>query len=93
MAEQPYIDPERMGVTGGSYGGYMTNWIIGHTAPLQGGGHPAQRQQLLQHVGLERCNWRFRVFGDRQTPWEDLERFLALSPMTLHRPTPRRPRW
>jgi dipeptidyl aminopeptidase/acylaminoacyl peptidase len=27
----PEIDPERLGVTGGSYGGYMTNWIIGHT--------------------------------------------------------------
>ena len=22
---------ERMGVTGGSYGGYLTNWIVGHT--------------------------------------------------------------
>ena len=27
----PAIDHERVGVTGGSYGGYMTNWIIGHT--------------------------------------------------------------
>ena len=27
----PAIDTERVGVTGGSYGGYMTNWIIGHT--------------------------------------------------------------
>lgn len=26
-----WIDGDRMGVTGGSYGGYMTNWIIGHT--------------------------------------------------------------
>lgn len=25
------IDPARVGVTGGSYGGYMTNWIVGHT--------------------------------------------------------------
>lgn len=25
------VDCERMGVTGGSYGGFMTNWIIGHT--------------------------------------------------------------
>lgn len=25
------IDPMHIGVTGGSYGGYMTNWIIGHT--------------------------------------------------------------
>lgn len=27
----PSIDPQRLAVTGGSYGGYMTNWIIGHT--------------------------------------------------------------
>ncbi|MGI6074905.1 MAG: S9 family peptidase [Pyramidobacter sp.] len=26
-----FIDAERMGVTGGSYGGYMTNWMIAHT--------------------------------------------------------------
>ncbi len=26
-----FLDPKRLGVTGGSYGGYMTNWIIGHT--------------------------------------------------------------
>ncbi len=26
-----WIDPDRLGVTGGSYGGYMTNWIIGQT--------------------------------------------------------------
>ncbi|MGC9529026.1 MAG: S9 family peptidase [Candidatus Bipolaricaulaceae bacterium] len=27
----PFVDPERLGVLGGSYGGFMTNWIIGHT--------------------------------------------------------------
>jgi dipeptidyl aminopeptidase/acylaminoacyl peptidase len=26
-----FIDENRMGVTGGSYGGFMTNWIVGHT--------------------------------------------------------------
>lgn len=26
-----FIDPARIGVTGGSYGGYMTNWLAGHT--------------------------------------------------------------
>ncbi|MGI6039226.1 MAG: prolyl oligopeptidase family serine peptidase [Eubacteriales bacterium] len=26
-----WIDAERLGVTGGSFGGYMTNWIAGHT--------------------------------------------------------------
>lgn len=26
-----WIDTTRLGVTGGSYGGFMTNWIVGHT--------------------------------------------------------------
>lgn len=26
-----WIDADRLGVTGGSYGGYLTNWIVGHT--------------------------------------------------------------
>lgn len=31
MQHQPYIHPGLMAVMGGSYGGYMTNWVIGHT--------------------------------------------------------------
>ncbi len=32
LAEKlPYVDRENMGVLGGSYGGFMTLWIIGHT--------------------------------------------------------------
>ena len=31
LKRHPEIDPDRLGVTGGSYGGYMTNWIVGHT--------------------------------------------------------------
>lgn len=31
LAENNWIDENRLGVTGGSYGGFMTNWIVGHT--------------------------------------------------------------
>ncbi|MCM3711689.1 S9 family peptidase [Sporosarcina luteola] len=31
LAENEWIDEDRLGVTGGSYGGFMTNWIVGHT--------------------------------------------------------------
>ena len=31
LAAYPQIDPERLCVTGGSYGGFMTNWIVTHT--------------------------------------------------------------
>jgi dipeptidyl aminopeptidase/acylaminoacyl peptidase len=31
VKKYPWIDQGRMGVTGGSYGGYLTNWIVSHT--------------------------------------------------------------
>ncbi|GEN45093.1 S9 family peptidase [Alkalibacillus haloalkaliphilus] len=31
LNEYDWIDENRLGVTGGSYGGFMTNWIVGHT--------------------------------------------------------------
>ncbi len=31
MKAYPQIDEKRIGITGGSYGGFMTNWLIGHT--------------------------------------------------------------
>jgi dipeptidyl aminopeptidase/acylaminoacyl peptidase len=31
IKQNPWVDTSNLGVTGGSYGGYMTNWIISHT--------------------------------------------------------------
>jgi dipeptidyl aminopeptidase/acylaminoacyl peptidase len=31
LTQNPWIDKDRLGVTGGSYGGFMTNWIVSHT--------------------------------------------------------------
>lgn len=31
VARASFIDVDRLGVAGGSYGGFMTNWVIGHT--------------------------------------------------------------
>jgi len=31
VKQNVWIDADRLGVTGGSYGGFMTNWILGHT--------------------------------------------------------------
>ena len=35
MQSQPFVDHKRLGVLGGSYGGYMTNWAIGHTCDFK----------------------------------------------------------
>jgi dipeptidyl aminopeptidase/acylaminoacyl peptidase len=31
LAALPYVDPKRIGAAGASFGGYMINWIAGHT--------------------------------------------------------------
>ena len=31
VAALPYVDPARMAAAGGSYGGYMIDWMLGHT--------------------------------------------------------------
>lgn len=31
LAENDWVDESRLGITGGSYGGFMTNWIVGHS--------------------------------------------------------------
>jgi dipeptidyl aminopeptidase/acylaminoacyl peptidase len=31
VIKQGYVDPQRLGAAGGSYGGYMVNWMLGHT--------------------------------------------------------------
>jgi dipeptidyl aminopeptidase/acylaminoacyl peptidase len=76
------IDTERLGVLGGSYGGYMTNWIIGHT-------HRFAAAVTYRSI----CNWisKFGVsdFGYMQPEaisgtkdyWDDILLHLDRSPI------------
>ncbi|HLN31567.1 MAG TPA: S9 family peptidase [Gemmataceae bacterium] len=43
LEKQPYIDPERMGAAGASFGGYMMNWFQGHTTKFK---------TLITHCGV-----------------------------------------
>jgi dipeptidyl aminopeptidase/acylaminoacyl peptidase len=78
VLERPDIDPGRMAMMGGSYGGYMANWIAGHTDRFKA---------IVSHAGLWALDqmfgttdgppyWR-RQFGD---PRSQPERYLASSP-------------
>ncbi len=81
VAERPYIDPKRMGVTGGSYGGFMTNWIIGHTNRFAAAVTQRSVSNLISMYGSSDLNWAFqREFGDKP-PWEDVDNYWRQSPM------------
>jgi dipeptidyl aminopeptidase/acylaminoacyl peptidase len=43
VAGLPYADPDRMAAAGGSYGGYMVNWILGHSQRFKA---------LVSHAGV-----------------------------------------
>jgi dipeptidyl aminopeptidase/acylaminoacyl peptidase len=75
---RPDIDADRTAMMGGSFGGYMANWIAGHTTRFRG---------IVSHAGLWALDqmfgttdgpafWR-RIFGN---PATEPERYLASSP-------------
>ncbi len=81
VQQKPYIDPGRMGVTGGSYGGYMTNWIIGHTDRFQAAVTQRSVSNLISMYGSSDFNWAFQVELGDEPPWENLENYWRQSPL------------
>jgi dipeptidyl aminopeptidase/acylaminoacyl peptidase len=81
MQKKPYIDPKRMGVTGGSYGGYMTVWIIGHTQRFKAAVTQRCVSNFVSMWGSSDFNWTFQQELGNKTPFEDLQNFWAHSPI------------
>jgi len=81
VEKKPYIDSGRMGVTGGSYGGYMTNWIIGHTNRFSAAVTQRSVSNLISMYGSSDFNWAFQEEFGGLPPWEDLENYWRQSPM------------
>ena len=81
MTNKPYIDTSRMGVTGGSYGGYMTVWIIGHTDRFKAAVTQRCVSNFVSMWGSSDFNWAFqRELGDKP-PFEDLQKYWKHSPI------------
>lgn len=83
LSAKPYIDPQRMGVTGGSYGGYMTNWIIGHTRRFKAAVTQRCVSNLISMWGSSDVNWYFQVEFGNQPPWENFRNYLRQSPVSF----------
>jgi len=81
IQQKPYIDAERMGVTGGSYGGYMTNWIIGHTDRFRAAVTQRSVSNLISMYGSSDFNWAFEQEFGGKPPWENPKNYWRQSPM------------
>ena len=81
LAAYPAIDAERIGVTGGSYGGYMTNWMIGHTDRFAAA---ASQRSIANWVSLIcYADIGFTADGDQMgaDPWSDVQKVWDQSPL------------
>jgi dipeptidyl aminopeptidase/acylaminoacyl peptidase len=81
VEKQPYIDAGRMGVTGGSYGGYMTVWIIGHTQRFKAAATQRCVSNFLSMWGSSDFNWLFQYELQAGPPFEDFDKYWERSPM------------
>ena len=77
----PDIDKARVGVTGGSYGGFMTNWIIGHTDRFAAA---VSQRSIANWVTFEHTSdigYYFTYGQQGATTAEDVEKLWEKSPL------------
>jgi len=81
LLRRPYIDGARMGVTGGSCGGFMTNWIVGHTERFAAAVTQRSITNQVSFFGTADIGPECTIWETRSTPWEDLEANWRQSPI------------
>jgi dipeptidyl aminopeptidase/acylaminoacyl peptidase len=75
----PFVDKTRICAAGGSYGGYMTNWILGHTDRFRCLISHAGVYNLTSKYGATEELW-FPEWEFRGTPWTNKEMYERWSP-------------
>ncbi|MDF2673160.1 MAG: peptidase prolyl oligopeptidase active site domain protein [Clostridiales bacterium] len=75
------IDESRIGVTGGSYGGFMTNWIIGHTNRFKAAASQRSISNWISMFGTSDIGYYFAEDQNGATPWNNQEKLWEHSPL------------
>lgn len=71
LEKYPEIDSERLGVTGGSYGGFMTNWIIGHTDRFKAAATQRSISNWVSKAYMTDIGYYFNVEQVLKEYWKD----------------------
>jgi dipeptidyl aminopeptidase/acylaminoacyl peptidase len=80
VVQQGFIDTTRLAVTGGSYGGYMTAWIVGHDQRFAAAVSQRGVYHLTSFFGTSDIPELMEGEFDTQ-PWEDPEYLWRHSPL------------
>ncbi len=79
LAAYDWIDGEKLGVTGGSYGGFMTNWIVGHTDRFKAAVTQRSISNWTSFRGVSDIGYYF-------TDWQIKADFFDIDKMWHHSP-------
>lgn len=77
----PEMDSENFFETGGSYGGFMTNWIIGHTDRFKACASQRSISNWFSFYGVADIGVRFSKDQNDSDPWSNPEKLWWHSPM------------
>lgn len=80
LIERGIVDEKRMAITGGSYGGYMTAWIIGHTDRFTSAVAQRGVYNLISFYGTSDVPILISSEFDTE-PWEDTDKLWQHSPL------------
>ncbi|MDN8590456.1 peptidase S9 family protein [Chryseobacterium mucoviscidosis] len=81
LSRYPFIDESRLGVTGGSYGGFMTNWIVGHTDRFKAAVTQRSISNWLSFYGVSDIGFFFTEDQIGGNAWDDTEKLWKHSPL------------
>lgn len=76
-----FIDENRLGVTGGSYGGFMTNWIVGHTNRFKAAVTQRSISNWLSFYGVSDIGYFFNKWEHGLNLLDDPQKLWEISPL------------
>lgn len=82
LVNNPWIDPDRVAIAGGSYGGYMSAWAIGHTNRYKAAICSRPVIHWAAEVGTTDGGWRWMRRANDVAPWVDDTWYRQQSPWT-----------
>ncbi|MEE3487221.1 MAG: S9 family peptidase [Bulleidia sp.] len=77
----PQIDAKHLGASGGSYGGFMCNWIESHTDRFAAIASQRSVSNWVADFGASEIGVSFDSNEMAATPWTDMEKMWAQSPL------------
>jgi dipeptidyl aminopeptidase/acylaminoacyl peptidase len=76
------IDPERLGVMGGSYGGFLTSWTVGQTKRFKAACSERAVNNTYTLFGTSDIGHSFSEAQSGYLPWENMQWYIDHSPLT-----------